>query len=216
MKKLFVKKLNTNNLVHIEEVAHELETQTVANPIDVLNWEKSFPYQPELQFRIGHTENAICLKYDVREKNILAKETRTHGDVYKDSTVEFFIALDDKNYYNFEFNCIGTIHIGYGPGRGDRKKVTPEIAEKITIKSTLGDQPFEEKSGDFQWEMTIKIPIECFEHDNIESLSGICAKANFYKCGDETSDPHFVTWNPINTENPDYHCPEFFGNIEFE
>jgi hypothetical protein len=216
MKNLYIKRIKNRKEVNLNEAAHLLENQVVTNSIDVLNWEKAFPYKPGLKFRIGHTGNEIWLKYYVKEKNILALETRTNGDVYKDSTVEFFIALDKTNYYNFEFNCIGTIHIGYGPGRGNRKPITPKIAEIIEIESSLGNQPFKEKTGAFEWEMMIRIPIECFEFDKIKSLNGLKASANFYKCGDETSDPHFVTWNPIKTENPDYHCPEFFGEIEFE
>lgn len=215
MKNLFIKKINCKNRVSLEEASHLLETQTVTNPIDNINW-KAFPYRPDLKFRIGHVNNEIWLRYYVKEKNILAMETQTNGDVYKDSTVEFFISMDGKNYYNFEFNCIGTIHIGYGPGRNNRTPITPEIAEKIEIQSTLGNQPFAEKQGDFEWEMMIRIPLISFEFDQIKSLSGLQASANFYKCGDETSDPHFVTWNPIKTVNPDYHCPEYFGKVEFE
>lgn len=216
MKNLFIKKVNGKSNVKLDEASHLLETQTVTNSIDILNWKKAFPYKPDLKFRIGHTGNEIWLKYYVKEKNILALETRTNGDVYKDSTVEFFISLDKKNYYNFEFNCIGTIHIAYGLGRNNRTPVTPKIAETIEIESSLGNQPFKEQSGSFEWEMMIRIPIECFEFDKIKSLNGLKASANFYKCGDETSDPHFVTWNPIETENPDYHRPEFFGEVEFE
>lgn len=216
MKNLYIKKVKSKKEVRLEEAAHLLETQTVTNSIDILNWKKAFPYKPDLKFRIGHAGNEIWLKYYVKEKNILAQETRTNGDVYKDSTVEFFISVDGKNYYNFEFSCIGTIHIGYGPGRSNRTPITPAVAEKIEIKSTLGDQPFAEKSGNFEWEMMIRIPVECFEFDKIKMLDGLKASANFYKCGDETSDPHFVTWNPIDTENPDYHCPQFFGEVEFE
>uniref|UniRef100_UPI0032179B6A carbohydrate-binding family 9-like protein n=1 Tax=uncultured Draconibacterium sp. TaxID=1573823 RepID=UPI0032179B6A len=216
MKNLFIKKLKCKKPITIEEAAHLLSTQTVAHPIDVLNWEKAFPYKPDLKFRIGHIGDEVWLTYYVKEKNILAKETRINGNVYKDSTVEFFISVDGENYYNFEFNCIGTPHVAHGPGRGNRTFVTPEVVEKIQIKSTLGDQPFEEKSGNFEWEMTIRIPVACFAFDTIKSLDGLKATANFYKCGDDTSEPHFVSWNPIGTENPDYHCPQFFGKVEFE
>ncbi len=216
MKDLYIKKIDSKENVPLEEAAHLLETQTVTNTIGTLNWEKAFPYKPDLKFRIAHTGNEIWLKYYVKEKNILAQETRTNGDVYKDSTVEFFISVDGKNYYNFEFNCIGVTHLAHGPGRGNRKFVPAETVEKIEIVSTLGNQPFEEKSGSFEWEMMIRIPIECFAYDTLKSFSGMKATANFFKCGDETSGPHFVTWNPVKTENPDYHRPEFFGNILFE
>lgn len=216
MKELFIKRLQAAPKTTIAEAAHLLETKTVANSIDILNWEKAFPYKPDLKFRIGHTGNEIWLKYYVKEKNILAQETRINGDVYKDSTVEFFISVDGKNYYNFEFSCIGTPHVAHGPGRGNRTFVPAETVKEIQIESTLGTEPFAEKSGKFEWEMMIRIPLKCFAFDKIESLNGLKATANFYKCGDETSDPHFVSWNPIKTENPDYHCPQFFGNVEFE
>ena len=41
-------------------------------------------------------------------------------------------------------------------------------------------------------------------------------KANFYKCGDELQTPHFLSWNPIQIEQPDFHRPDFFGTLEFE
>ncbi len=215
MKELFVKQIKTENKVSLAKAGHLLETQTVTNPINIINW-KEFNYLPKVYFRIGHVNNEIWLKFYVNEKNILAQETRTNGDVYKDSTVEFFISLDGKNYYNFEFSCIGTIHLAHGEGRNNRRFVEPKTVEKIEIKSSLGNQPFDEKSGDFDWEMMIRSPVECFAFDKITTLHDLKATANFYKCGDETSEPHFVTWNPIGTETPDYHCPEFFGKVYFE
>lgn len=215
MKTLFIPKIELSNEVSLHSVAELLENSTELQTIDVLNW-KAFPYRPDIHFRIAHTGKDICLKYYVREKYIRAMETRTNGDVYKDSTVEFFISLDGKEYYNFEFSCIGTIHLSHGPGRGNRTRIDPKIAEKINIESSLGNQPFEERSGDFNWEMMIRIPVECFVFDSVKKLDGMKATANLYKCGDETSEPHFVTWNPIHTEKPDYHRIEFFGKIEFE
>jgi len=215
MKTLFVPKIELSNQISINKTAELLESTSELHAIDVLNWE-AFPYRPEIRFRIAHTGKEIWLKYFVREKYIRAMETRTNGDVYKDSTVEFFLSLDGKEYYNFEFSCIGTIHLSHGPGRGNRTRIDPKIAEKISIKSSLGNQPFEERSGDFSWEMMIRIPVECFVFDSITKLDEVHATANFYKCGDETSEPHFVTWNPIQTEKPDYHRIDFFGKIEFE
>lgn len=192
-----------------------LESQTEKTNIVRINWPE-FSYKPEVAFRIGHTENEIWLKFYVTEKCIRAVETRTNGDVYKDSCVEFFISFDHRNYYNFEFNCIGTRHLAYGPGRGNRARINPEIVEKIDVKSTLGDEPFDNKTGSFTWEMLLRIPVEVFIFDTINNLKGLQATGNFYKCGDMTAEPHFVTWNPVKTEKPDYHRPEFFGNLQFE
>ena len=97
MKDLFIKKIKLDKTVTLAEADHLLETKVVNTPIEIINW-KAFPYKPDLRFRIGHIGNEIWLKYYVKEKNILAQETRTNGDVYKDSTVEFFISVDGKNY----------------------------------------------------------------------------------------------------------------------
>lgn len=215
MKDLFVKKIELSKKVDINEAAHILEKKAVTNPIDILNWE-DYPYRPDLKFRIGHTDNEIWLKYYVKEAHILAQETNINGAVHKDSCAEFFISVDGKNFYNLEINCIGTIHLAHGPDRNKRKFVDPKTIEKIEVISTLGKEPFEERSGNFEWEMMIRFPVECFAFDKINVLGGQKATANFYKCGDDTTKPHFVTWNPVGTENPDYHRPEFFGNVEFE
>ncbi|MBN1821828.1 MAG: hypothetical protein JW833_13995 [Prolixibacteraceae bacterium] len=201
MKKLKVKRSDNNN--------QDFQL------IDIVNW-KDFTFKPEVSFQITHSGKTINLKYKVKEKYILAKETQTNGEVYKDSCVEFFISFDGKNYYNFEFNCIGTIHLAYGTGRKNRVFVDPEIIKEIEIISSLGNQPFEERKGNFEWVLEARIPVSCFTFDKIINLSGIKATANFYKCGDGTSEPHYVTWNPVNSENPDYHRPEFFGGVKFE
>ena len=215
MQKLIVPRVLIYPTLSEEEMNLLVEEKGTLQKINHVNW-KEYPYAPDVHFRILHTGNEIWLKFFVQEKHIRAIETQTNGPVHKDSTVEFFISLDGNNYYNFEFNCIGTRHLAYGSGRENRTRISPEIAEKIRIKSTLGEKPFEEKSGDFHWEMMLQIPLECFVFDTLKSLNGIEATANLYKCGDDTSEPHFISWNPIETATPDYHRPEFFGEIIFE
>lgn len=217
MTQLFVNKIKTADKKNVKfsEAAHLLENQAILHSIGHINWE-NFPYRPDVQFRIAHTGDQIWLKFYVKEKHILARETRTNGEVYKDSCVEFFVSFDNENYYNFEFNGIGTTHLAFGPGRNNRKFVPAKTVEKIETHSSLGSEPFEEKTGNFEWEMMIRIPLECFAYSNFNSLEGLSAKGNFYKCGDETSEPHFVTWNPVGTDEPDYHQPDYFGNLKFE
>jgi len=215
MQKLKVRKIEVIRGISLRDAKENLTLQTQLQKIDKLNW-KNFSYAPKVNFRIAHTGKEIWLMYEVLEKYIRALETRTNGDVYKDSTVEFFISTGGKNYYNFEFSCIGTIHLAYGPGRGKRQRIDPAVAEKIKIETSLGSKPFEEKSVDFPWDIFIRIPTECFAFDNIKSFSGLAARGNFYKCGDATSLPHYISWNPIDTIEPDYHSPEFFGELEFE
>jgi len=197
------------------DVGRCLESQTDENSIARLNW-SAYPYKPNVSFRIGHVEKEVLLKFDVAEERVRALETRTHGEVYKDSCVEFFISFDRTNYYNFEFNCIGTPHLAYGPAREHRTFLPLSLTERLVIHSSLGTQPFAEKAGFFKWTLSVRIPVACFAFDAIASLSGVQASANFYKVGSGLTVPHYVTWNPIHTPTPDYHRPEFFGSVLFE
>src|SRR5690554_2661839 len=120
MDQLLIKKLTSNNRISFSEAENLLEDQTELNYISTINWDE-FAYRPKVRFRISHTGNDILLKFYVRENHIRAMETSTNGDVYKDSCVEFFITHDGVNYYNFEFSCIGTIHLAWGPDRHNRK-----------------------------------------------------------------------------------------------
>ena len=215
MKELVIKEIDYKGQIDIEKAEELLENNTEVQMIETLNW-REYSYKPDVKFRIAYMQDRILLKYYVSEESILAKETKVNGDVYKDSCVEFFISPDQNDvYYNFEFNCIGTPHVGYGQVGTKRNMIDPEILKLISIKSSLGDQPFEERTGGHQWEMMIMIPKECLAFDKDIVLKGFKAKANFYKCGDDTSRPHFITWNPVGTEIPDYHRPEYFGEILF-
>ena len=44
---------------------------------------------------------------------------------------------------------------------------------------------------------------------------GKVMRANFYKCGDLTVHPHFLSWNPVTSEQPDFHRPCDFGELYF-
>lgn len=214
-KSLIIRRILPSEPYDIQSLSSCLENQCESHSISNINW-PSFPYLPEVSFRIGHWADMIILRYDVREQSVRAVETRINGDVYKDSCVEFFISMDGKNYYNFEFSCIGTIHVAHGEGRHNRKLLPDEIVKKISTESTLGKEPFDTKIGDTTWSITCIIPASTFIHDPGFKIKRKTARANFYKCGDELPVPHFVTWAPIGTPQPDFHRPEYFGEVMIE
>ena len=215
MPTLLIKKITHAEPVSSKEVRAYLEADTDEIPVACINWPQ-YSYCPKVSFRIGHVQTELWLTFSVAEERIRALETRTQGAVHKDSCVEFFISFDGTNYYNFEFNCIGTPHLAYGPDRNARKLVPLPLMKRMAIDSSLGIRPFEEKAGGFEWALTVRIPVACFAFDTITVLSGIQATANYYKVGSGLSVPHYVTWNPVSTATPDYHRPEFFGAIRFE
>jgi len=212
---LIVKRLSEKYPSSLADVRRCLETQTVENRIDRINW-PAFPYKPDVRFRIGHIKTEIWLLFAVTEARIRAVETHTHGEVYKDSCVEFFLSFDRKNYYNFECNCIGTPHLAYGPGRANRTFIPLPLMKRLAVESSLGREPFEEREGNVSWTLTVRLPVSLFAFDALSSFDGVSATANFYKIGSGLSVQHYLSWSPVRTPAPDYHCPEFFSGIRFE
>ena len=89
MKELNVKKVSLAN-VAVENVPALLDKEKVNfQSINTVNW-KAFPYQPEVQFRIAHTDDAILIHYKVKEASVRAVATGDNGAVWEDACVEFF------------------------------------------------------------------------------------------------------------------------------
>ncbi len=202
------------DIVDIKQAAEFLAQQANFEQIDSVNWPELFPAKPPTKFIIARSTNSIFIHYKVHEKQIRAIYIKDQDPVWQDSCVEFFCQLPNSTtYFNFEFNCIGTCLATERKGR--EEDVRPFSSNKMTqIKryASLGNEPFEEKKGDFDWHLTVEIPFSLLNIDTRNLPTYI--KANFYKCGDKTSVPHYLSWNPIQTEKPDFHRPKFFGELQ--
>lgn len=211
-----VKKISVAN-VEVCALPELLDKEKIGfQPIDKVNWPE-YPYRPKVEFRMAHTDNAILLHFRVKEGSVRAKYGEDNGSVWTDSCVEFFsVPAADGIYYNIECNCIGTILVGAGPERNNRERAPQEVMDKVQRWASLGRKPFIKRVGECNWEVALIIPYTVFFKHTITTLDGKTVKANFYKCGDELQAPHFVSWNPIEIEKPDFHRPDFFGTLEFE
>lgn len=216
-KRILIKKITLPTSQNFESVSAILEAKTKRVAIATQNW-AAFPYAPKVDFRIAHDSKFIVLKFYVNEQHLRAKHNTPNAATHRDSCVEFFFdPQQNGNYYNFEFNCIGTTHLAYGANRHKRKFIPPKLIEQyIKTWPTLGNQPFENRSGAFEWEMIVIIDTAILIYENNMNLNAMIAKANFYKCGDATAVPHYLSWHPIKTEHPDFHRPEYFGELVFE
>ncbi len=158
-----------------------------------------------------------CLNIMLPEVFFKAEKTESNQNVFEDSCVEFFVSPAEGGiYYNLEFNGLGTCLLGSGTSREDRRRADPEIIAGIRRKTSIGDKPVSERQGRFEWTLATAIPFGIFIHHEIGTLKGKVFKANFYKCGDKLSVPHYLTWSPVKTLKPDFHRPEFFGIVRFD
>ena len=199
----------------ITHLSQWIDSQQGENTIGTINW-RDYPYQPSVKFKIGYSEKEIILKFYVDESVTKAEYSVDNSPVYEDSCVELFLSPgDDGSYYNFEFNAIGTSLLGFGKEREGRVLADKEIVSSIRRLPSIGKNPFKERICKSGWSLTVAIPFTALFMHKIEKIDGITTKANLYKCGDKLSMPHFLSWNRINSDNPDFHRPEFFGEIVF-
>lgn len=183
--------------------------------IDFYPWEKNGESHPESYAAVfaveGEGIHALLWSF---EEDILCNCTKRDDPVYTDSCLEFFLmpVEGDNRYINFEANKNGAYLSEIGTCRADR----------VFIKSLTDLEPIIEiieitEGGETAWGYEITIPEKL-----ISALYGIeykikesCIKCNFYKCAELSANPHFGTFFPVNTEKPDFHRPEFFGEIKF-
>ena len=177
--------------------------------IKEIPWAKEFPYRPGVKLAAAHTGTAVLLHFDVEEDNVKAVCVSSNGPVWEDSCVEFFVKTPGSPfYYNFETNCIGT---GLAAKRLDRnscRHFSPAMMEKVIRKSTLPHTQI--NTGKGKWSLDLTVPfsvLDCGEKPEM-------LLANFYKCGDRTAQPHFISWSPIDNPKPNFHLPEFFGQLK--
>lgn len=204
--------INPDDMQAVDQAFDGIEAQ----PIGCCNWPEQYPYAPKVSFRIFHTGDLLWLRFDVEERYTAARVTEDNGQVWTDSCVEFFLELDDRGYYNFETTCIGRMLLGFRKTHADAVHADARVLASVRRITTLPAEPFAEREGDNRWSVTLAIPPQALFRHDLKTWNGLEARMNLYKCGDNLSHPHFLSWRPIATEKPDFHRPEFFERVKFQ
>ncbi len=167
-------------------------------------WDAYRPIPYATEAAMVHSDAGITVLLSTTEWPIRVTEMENGGRVCVDSCMEFFFTPNESEikYMNFEINPAGTCHSNIGERRGERSHVSIE-GKGVRVRTQI--------SHGEGWKVLLFIPYS-FIDEQYDKREGVF-KANFYKCGDLTVKPHYATWNPILTETPDYHRPEFFGRV---
>jgi hypothetical protein len=176
---------------------------------------------PSTQAKVAFDDEAIYIIFRVKDQYIKAVHHSNQDPVYKDSCVEFFFSPEEttqKGYFNLEMNCGGTMLFRHQkvPRKGGVNISDGHIAQ-IEVAHSLPkiiDPEINEKTT---WVVEYRIPFSLLKyyHDFSNPDEGSIWRANFYKCADETSHPHWITWAPIDNPTPDFHLPDYFGKLIF-
>ena len=192
----------------------KMETDAAKAFIDTVCWPSEFPYAPDASFSIARSRTHIVIMYRVRGLDLRAVAMEDNGRVWEDSCCEFFMSdPEDGTYYNFEMNCIGTLLASKRKNRQDFRYFGKDELGQVVRHSSLERKEYGLTDGPYSWQTAICIPFGLIGMDGGNLPENI--RANFYKCGDKTAHPHFLSWNPVEVSHPDFHRPEFFGLLEF-
>lgn len=189
--------------------------------VQCANWPETFPYTPFCGGRVARTKDALVVDFRVSGLDLRAQNTEDNGRQWEDSCVEVFIKDPVKaDYYNFEINALGKVLACCGPTREGRvRRPESEMKQILRFGSrlpvTAGNDVIPGPTGDLQgiqsWRVGVVIPFGLIGLDPANLPHSI--RANFYKCGDKTAHPHYLSWSPIDTPKPDFHRPDFFGEL---
>lgn len=152
----------------------------------------------------------FALQMTCYEKAPLARYSKYNDPVWLDSCLEFFASFNAESplYCNLEMNSAGAFLLGIRESR-EKKRDAAELAQLPPVKC--------ERTGGY-WRVEYFLGFDVLEKlfGKVDYAPGYTFKGNFYKCGDETAVPHFGMWNPVGTEKPDFHRPEYFGELVIE
>lgn len=181
-------------------------------------------HRPKTSARLLYNNEGILGIFHVDDRYVRCVRTRYGEPVYRDSCVEFFVKpKQDKGYFNFEFNCGGTLLCSYitdpertPDGFGEFVLIPEEEGRLLTIHHSFPEVTDPEINGPAAWTIEFFIPFALLEKyvGELGDMENKEWKANFYKCGDETSHPHWASWQPVPRLN--FHVPECFGGIRFD
>lgn len=176
---------------------------------------------PVTQVKMAYDNSAIYVKFKVNDRYVKAVYSSHQDPVYKDSCVEFFFTPGSdisEGYFNLEMNCIGIMLFHHQKiPRQNAVAISELDVEKVEVVTSLTGVINPERAEKVSWIVSYKIPFSILKkyHSFDIPEPGTVWRANFYKCADETSHPHWLTWAPIDNPSPDFHRPEFFGELHF-
>ena len=102
-------------------------------------------------------------------------------------------------------NCC--LYFGIGTGRDDLVRLLPTQGV-----GALNAHCMRSETG---WDLYYSLPFSLLRLFFPAFHPHGLMRGNFYKCGDLTQQEHYLAWNRVACAEPDFHRPEFFGELVF-
>jgi hypothetical protein len=173
-------------------------------------------FHPQTEVKMCYDTGSLYVIFLVHDRNVRSLTTQLGGPVWKDAAVEFFFCTDTTRpdrYFNLEINCGGTPLLGYNSVRPDSNDI-----RSIQIAHSMPQVVDPEVVGPIDWTIEYRIPLAMLAKYACmtKPARGVSWKANFCKIAENNSNPHHMTWSPIDDPHPNFHMPRFFGRLQFD
>ena len=192
--------------------------------VTLFPWKDS-GHRPRVSARLLYNDEVLAIIWRVEDQYVRAVAQNFQDSVCTDSCVEFFVSplVDSDAYFNFEVNCGGTMLVRRCSSQTERESGMENVAVSdaegaaFPMAHSLPKIVEPEIAEPTTWTLEYHLQFALFEKyfEAPRPSSGTTWKANFYKCGDATSHPHWGSWAPVGTPSPSFHQPAFFQPILF-
>lgn len=193
-------------------------------PVDLTYFMGDRPeHFPKTQARMLYDDQAIYVIFRVEDRYVRAVARKHQDPVCRDSCAEFFFTPGTDTaagYFNLEMNCGGTMLFNFQVvPRQNSIPIAAADLQRIDVAHTQPQTVEPEVEAPTTWTVEYRIPVDILAkyYPGVKKpAAGVSWRANFYKCGDKTSHPHWLTWSFVDRPQPDFHVPEWFGTISFD
>jgi len=178
-------------------------------------------FRPVTEAKMCYDAANVYVIFRVHDKFVKSTVTTYNGEVSGDSCVEFFFSPNSAqpgHYFNLEVNAGGTPLIFFITNPWTEFIKLPDtVIHEIEIAHSLPSVVDPEISKEVTWTIEYRIPLEALKQfTNVTAPGpGVTWRANFYKTGSNTSNPHYYTWSPVSNPKPNFHLPAYFGTLTF-
>jgi len=178
-------------------------------------------FKPITYVKMLYDDQNIYVIFIVQDRFVRCVTNEINGPVWEDACVEFFFSPDmtaPEKYFNLEVTGGGTPLLCYNTYPRELIYLDTTDIKEIEIAHSLPELILNEIADSVTWTVEYKVPLTLLEkYAKISRpVPGVIWMVNFYKTASSTSNPHYFSWAKIINPVPDFHLPQFFGELKFE
>ena len=196
-----------------------------AEIVELAHFHDRGTHRPRARARLMYDDRCLYVLFHVADRYVRSVARQYQDMVCQDSCVEFFVQPKGEGggYLNFEVSAGGILLLQRFPrpppevgNLGEGRPVPHNLVRNMVIHHSLPDRVEPEIAEPCEWTIEYAIPLDLFEQYEgaLRPLAGQTWRANFYKCAEHCSQPHWAMWSPVRT-GFSFHQPRYFGDIVF-